>query len=112
MATILGGTGKNVEGALCRWCCEEWLLNEVFGLGRVLIPYGLILANLKESDQPAAVCIQCERGWEGDYARLIQSFDKDGLVGARASDDVLERSGAEFDGRFFGFDDLLDDGVG
>ena len=73
---------------------------------------GLILANLKESDQPAAVCILCGRGWERHYTRLIQSFDKDGLVGARASDDAVERSGAEFDGRFFGFDDLLDDGVG
>ncbi len=71
-----------------------------------------IFANLKESDQPAAVCILCGHGWERHYTRLIQSFDKDGLVGARASDDALERSGTEFDSRFFGFDDLLDDGVG
>ncbi len=73
--------------------------------------WGLILANLKESDQPASVCILCGHGWERHYTRLIQSFDKDGLVGARASDDDLERSGAEFDGRLIGIDDLLDDGM-
>ncbi len=41
MATVLGGIGKNVEKALCRSCREEWPLNEVSGLGRVLILYGI-----------------------------------------------------------------------
>ena len=39
MATILSGTGTNVEEALSRWCRTEWPLNGVSGVGRVLIPY-------------------------------------------------------------------------
>ena len=44
MATIFHETGKPVEKALCRWCREAWPLNEVSDLGRVLVPYGVAIA--------------------------------------------------------------------
>jgi len=41
MVTIIAGTGKNVEKALCRWCREKWPLNDVSGLGQIKIPYAV-----------------------------------------------------------------------
>jgi len=34
IATILGGTGKNVEKALCQWRRKKWPLNGVPGFGQ------------------------------------------------------------------------------